>query len=280
MLEKKQDEKNEHSGQHKRTGKISSFLTKIRRSKFYGISKTISTILAISAVILFIFNLNIFYIEDVQVSPFEQKSFTYIEMEEIEKCLLDCVGERIFWVDIDKISQGVLKKSPFVSEVYVSKKFPNIISVKIIERVPTLKVQAENGVFMIDKDLIVLSKCDKYPATCQELPNCEFTSQKLEVGENINSAELESIEQIQESLSDMDIKAEKFWIPEEKIIVVELKTKSRIIISTQKDLYKQSKEFQYTHENLLLQDKKYKEIDLRYDRPVIRFDKYTEWVTE
>ena len=55
---------------------------------------------------------------------------------------------------------------------------------------------------------------------------------------------------------------------------------TRAIFSVGTPISQQVNLLEYTKENLALKGKKYKELDFRYEQPVMRVDKYTDWVTE
>jgi hypothetical protein len=135
---------------------------------------------------------------------------------------------------------------------------------------------------MISKDLWVVAKCDNYQKKCDNLPlvNLETGSLDIQIGEKVNSDSLETIKTIETYLLKNDIESSQYYIPDDSTAVVELEDDSRIIFESDDSIDDQLEDFVHTRHTLLLKDKSYKEMDMRYQRPVVRFDKYTVWMTE
>ena len=72
----------------------------------------------------------------------------------------------------------------------------------------------------------------------------------------------------------------EYVVPENDVVVVLFEDETRAVFSLRKSVEDQIDQFEYTKENLLLEGKTFKELDFRYDKPVLRVDKYSEWMLE
>ena len=62
-----------------------------------------------------------------------------------EKALVDYIGLRLYKINIHSVENKIKDKFPFVRDVYVSKGFPNSISVRIDERRPVLLITSKDN---------------------------------------------------------------------------------------------------------------------------------------
>ncbi len=256
---------------------------KFRGLKIYKVFKALIIIAVIGFVLFTVYSLNIFFVQNVEVTALDEKDFTYISSDQIERQLLDYVGQRIFLVNIADVQNKVLESNSFVKAAYASKHMPDTISIRLIERTPALVINmASGGSFILDVEGVVLASCEDYATLCTNLPSISISNINLElkVMDKPYISGLTQILDIQSHFREFERETTKFSIPELYVIVVEFKDSTRAIFSTEKDIQSQLQIYEDTRKTLEDQAREYKEIDLRYDRPYVRVDKYTEWVTE
>lgn len=227
--------------------------------------------------IFLLFNLNIFYVQNFIVTSFDEEELVYIDDEEVQDSLIEYIGQRLFQLDVNEVESTVLESFTFVMEVYVSKRVPNSVTVKIVERIPTLTIKFEKVDYLIDDDGIVLCTCEDYSDACEGIPSVVVTGYKreIEIGQKPFITEIDEVVEIASLETDVGVKMTEFLVPTEDVISVTFEDSTRAIFSTEKQISDQIETYSYTRENLLLKNESFKEIDLRYDRPVIRVDKYT-----
>jgi len=236
------------------------------------------------------------YVETIDVTGLQDNSLTYIAPEAVQKALIDSLGKRIFFVSPNQIEKQVKTEFPFAQEVYASKRIPDTLVVRIVERDPVLTVRFVDVTHMfsssldvepdsdmlIDGEGIVLSTCTASLEFCSDHPLCLVTQPwgTLTPGDTYFFSELESVVEMQALLQKLGIEARAFAVPMKDTIVVMFEDGTRAIFSVGTPISQQVNLLEYTKENLALKGKKYKELDFRYEQPVMRVDKYTDWVTE
>lgn len=269
-----------------------NLIQKIKQSPLTRWSVYLLLIIVIGLFGYTILGMNIFYIEDIEIASADEGPLKFTDRHELESFLTDYIGKRLYQIDPSAVESQILENFYFAKEVYVTKKFPKILHVSIQEKQLIMNIVVTSSdtnssdntknEFLADKDLTLLAKCSDFPGECERLPVCEVTSdfQNIEIGMVIHNDGVKMVNTLDEEFTTSGIQVLKYYVPLENVVVVFLNDKTRAIFSTDKNIKDQLNSFEYTQENLLLQDKKYKEIDLRFDRSVIRVDKYTVWMTE
>lgn len=234
--------------------------------------------IAVLAIIIYlILTLNIFYVQKFEIESFDREELVYLNEEEISDFLTEYIGTRLFELNVAEVEQKLIDEFSFIKNVYVSKRAPNSISVKIVERVPTLALVKDKIFYLLDDEGMVLGLCDEYEKYCKNIPSVSVLNYKgdIEIGSVPFITEIDEVIQLAESERKMGLNIIDFLIPDSDVISITFSDVTRGIFSTGKDINEQIETYMYTRENLLLEDRKFKEIDLRFDRPVIRVDKYT-----
>ena len=277
---------------------------KLKSSPFYKVGLYTSYALGISAIVYVVLSLNLFYIEHIEVQPLTEDNLQYIESDELRDSLVDVIGQRFFTVSPSEIEAQLLEEFPFIQELYVTKRIPKTILVRVSERTPVMVMNNMVGTpsddtssidaftdihsvpsaedILVDSDGFVLAQCTDEEELCKELPRCatDNTWGIRPPGSTIFFTELSGVVEIDSLFIDGSYDVVGYVVPESDTVVVQLEDGSRIIFSLDVSVSEQFSTFEYTSENLSVEGKTYREIDLRYDRPVLRVDKYTDWVTE
>lgn len=252
-----------------------------------------------------ILGMNIFYIENIEITSIDNGPLKFTDRNEMEDFLTDYIGKRLYQIDSSTVESEILESFYFTKEVSVAKKFPKTLHISIEEKKLIMNIvvvdsggntphndtpnsnstpgnsNTTDG-FLADESMSLLSRCSDFPGECEILPVCEVTPdfQNIQIGMVIHNDGVQMVHSLDKELKSSEVQVLKYYIPEEDVVVVFLNDKTRVIFNTNKNITEQINNFEYTQENLLLQNKKYKELDLRFDRPIIRVDKYTDWMTE
>lgn len=239
----------------------------------------------------FIVNLNVFYIQHVEVEQLTGDPFVNVSEDELESQLVEYIGQRIFLVQPGDIEQRMISANPFLKEVYAGKRLPNTINVKITERQPAIVVNITTSIaldehlvtgFVADSEGYILASCIDEPLMCTNLPFINVVSRTLVLspGSQPYIYGFPQVLQVLANVNEAGLKPSKFFMPEESVIVVEFSDATRAIFTAEKGIDQQLSDFHLTRSGLSQQGRTYLEVDLRYDRVVIRVDKYAEWVPQ
>lgn len=266
------------------------FVRKLKSSRLIKTLLWVLVVLGSAALIYFLLtNLNIFFVEKVNFEPIGSEEFKYLDKEELEKQSLELYGEKIINVNVEKVEKDIKDKNIFIEKIYVSKRFPKTINIRINEYEPNLVIEYQKPLirssspkFLISDDGLILAECVEFEESCRKLPRLYYLNGNdiPEVGDEIHGTFFDNTSKLIDILEDNGIETKDISIPNQDVILVTLKQDKCIIFSSNKDLNTQVEKLILTQENLAIEGKSYKEIDLRFERPVIRVDKCTDWMTE
>jgi hypothetical protein len=120
------------------------------------------------------------------------------------KTVLSLTGvdqQNFFTLDENAVTQK-LKTLTYISEVHVSKQFPNQITVDVSERTWKANWKIGNSFYMVDKDGVVLEAFTKLPDLAAALPVINSLDNKpLKVGEKVDSVAVISADPIYQKFS-------------------------------------------------------------------------------
>jgi hypothetical protein len=223
------------------------------------------------------FNLNLFFVQNFEVTSFDEDNLRYIDSEEVEDFLVGYIGKRIFDVDNSSIEKELKENYSYIYEVYVTKRVPNTLQIRIVERKPTLKLKSGDQVYLMDIDGFILDDCLKSESHCGDFPVVEasYYSGQIQIGQKPFITEIDEIIEILDSQSEIGVNVSEVIIPALGVISVSFDDSTRAVFSVDDDINEKIGVYTYTRENLMLKNELFKEIDLRFDRPVVRVDKYT-----
>jgi len=217
-----------------------------------------------------IFLLKKIHLED-EISPSLKGKLQKLIQDKVE-------GESIFFLSLEELKKEVLTNFPEVKDIFIKKTLPNQLLIKIVERKPvailqTTKLATASGTFpknyfLVDNEGFVFAKT----ATFSGLPLLYLPDEeKLFVGKKINQKGVKTAGKIITLLEEKGISVEKVFLPSPGKIEVLLKEKIKTIFTSQKDPSLQVTSLQIILSSLRMEGKVPKEVDLRFERPVVKF---------
>lgn len=273
--------------------RVRIFFRKLSAFRVTSVLKTLIILCILGSLAWFLFHLNLFYIERIEVLPLIEKQFEFVDKAKIQNELLPYEGQRIFSIRTDSVRNSVLLADPFVDKVYVSKQMPSTMLVKIVEKQPAAVVrqgdinQIENVCTgtILDSDIVIDSKgktittCESNRTACVRLPL--FVVKTVEIStEYIMTEKMASaLYDLVSTLNRENIKVAGFGLVESNSVVVSFSDATRGVFSLQ-DIDRGIFDYLTTRDAYSIDGKSFREIDVRYQRPVVRVDKYSDWVFE
>lgn len=117
-------------------------------------------VILIATVFVFVLLFSCILLFSVKKVDIEFSVATDIDTKELEEKLSDFCGENLLFFDTDEVVE-LVEKYPYFQLVSVEKKFPNVISVSLKERIETYYILTEDKVLITDKDGITLNIKEK-----------------------------------------------------------------------------------------------------------------------
>ncbi len=170
-----------------------------------------------------------------------------------------------------EISNLIISKNPSVRSVVLEKKYPSTLIVKLSFYQPVMVLPVDTGFFFLAQDGRIIKKTRTNDSG---LPVINFY-QKLNF-QSYNPGDVVDFKEISEglfflkSLVDFDLKPVSLDINGINMLVFNLLDK-KIIFDSEKDRSLQVYQLEQIVRQFKIEGKQYKEIDLRFDKPVVRF---------
>lgn len=178
------------------------------------------------------------------------------------------LGKNIIFLSPQKITQEIDNQLPTIGSVKVEKKLPNKLIVRLDKRKPIAAIETGSEYWLTDYQGIILEKLDQ-PA---DLPliigggsNISSDNQRVE-----SSSILASLDYLYKLLFN-SIEAYRVEIINSSELAVYLRTGPKVLVSVENSHQQQVDSLQLVLTRTKIEGRKIKEIDLRFDKPVIIF---------
>ncbi|MCS6956783.1 MAG: hypothetical protein NZM02_03005 [Patescibacteria group bacterium] len=206
---------------------------------------------------------NFFTIKKIEILNFEKENL--LGLEEIKK-------QQIFFLDEQKIKNILLKKNPKIKDVKIKVKYPDLIIVDIVKDEEIAFLETDNGYFYLSENGKIIFKSKNKKS--EFLPKINFY-QKLNFnsylpGEKIYFKEINDVLKILQKMNEINVKIISVDINGVGMLLFYLDDK-KIFFSSEKNIDAQWFQFEQIFKQFKIEGRNYKEIDLRFDKPIIRF---------
>lgn len=178
----------------------------------------------------------------------------------------------ILFLETEKIKDNLIKKNPDFKKVSVEKKYPDTLLINIVLDKPLAVLRVDLGYFYLNGAGKIFKKTRKL--TDKNLTEINFY-QKLNFkiyspGDFLNFREIKSGLFILEKMDELNIGITNLDINSNGVLLFSLKDK-KFFFNSEKDIEVQWHQFKEIYREFEIKNLKYKEIDLRFDKPVVRF---------
>jgi len=179
----------------------------------------------------------------------------------------------IFLIRSKTLEKEIFKTNPQVSEVTVQKKLPDTILIKVSKSRPVAELSIADGIFLLSSDGRIISK-QKSKTHVLNVPELNYYQQlffnQYATGETLTQRDILASLVLADGLLDRHIEVESIDIMNENMIVLKAKD-TEFLFTVKKDTTMQVVELEYILEQLDIQGKEFKKIDLRFSKPVIEY---------
>lgn len=250
-------------------------------------------VLVFTFVLFFVLQLNVFYVGTIDIHALDEGPLNYIDVGDIESETLPYLGKRLFSIKTGEIETLLDERFPFIDRVYVSKRIPDTILIRIIEHQPSfvLSMGSVETLFserpadermIVDQSGNVLAACADEPDICSDLKGLSAIGNPLMTspGDTVSLPYFSELIALSHELSVSGIDYSGIAVPHESVAVVQFADTSRGVFSLSGNISAQMNSYVSTTESLNLEGRTFKEIDFRFNQPVLRVDKYSDWMTE
>lgn len=222
-----------------------------------------------SAIVIFFISLAIFFGADIF---FKIKNIEVLNNQ--NKTILgtgDFKGKNILLISEAKIIYVLKRKNPFIKDAKVVKKYPNSLTILLDLYDPKALLKADEGYLTLSSDgrIILKSKDLSLLPVINYYQRINYYS--YDPGEIIDHRPILLSIYFINRLSELNIVSESLDIKGDNMIVFNLSDDRSIIISAEKEKQGQAYLLMKIIKQFKVEGKNFKSLDLRFDKPIIRF---------
>lgn len=199
------------------------------------------------------------------------------------------LGQNFLFVNFENISKNLKEKFICIKNVNVSRLLPGRIKLEIngrepvavlillkikeastaafLENIATPSTEESNDLFIVDKEGIIFSK---EPNGTQE-PRIYFYNQNLSLGQKLNDDFINEILKILNKVKTFRIDLKETIIFNDLFIIIQPSAGAKIIFRLDTSVDIQLASLQLILQQAKIEDKELELIDLRFDKPIIKF---------
>ena len=180
--------------------------------------------------------------------------------------------QNILLLDKKKASVVINKRNPFLKTVNIVKQYPNKIVIFVKKDQPIAILKSDQGVLLLsDTGKIIFKKKDYN----DDLPLINFYQNiyyyQYQSGELIDLKEIQSVLNFLKIFRDLNLKVDTVDIAGVNMVAFNLKDK-QIYFSLEKNSQTQQYQLEAVIRQFKIEGKNFTKIDLRFNKPVIKFD--------
>ena len=204
---------------------------------------------------------SLFSIKKVEVVS-DKKDF--IGISELKK-------NNLIFLSEEKIIEKIIENNPSIQKVEVEKKYPSTLVLKLTVEKPIANLLVNNGYFYLSQSGKILSKAR---AANMLLPVINYYQrlnfQSYSAGDFLDFKDIKSALYLTTAVSDLNFKIDNLDIGGVNMIVCNVGDK-KIVFSSEKDNELQVYQLAQIVKQFKVEGKQFREVDLRFDKPVVRF---------
>jgi len=220
----------------------------------------------------FIFFLTLFMISalfKIEIIEIEKESFPNDFKEILTAQLKD---KNLLFLSEKEEEEKIKNNYSYVQEIVIKKKFPNRVFVKIDFYSPVAVIKNNRDFFLLSYDGRILQTTKK-PFSLFPLINYYqlINGYLYKTGDWLDFIDIRKCLNIIEELNKLNLKIDTVDIKNEDMLLFTLREGHEIVFTSKKEIEKQIFSVPIILRQLKIEGKKFKRIDVRFDKPIIKF---------
>jgi len=222
--------------------------------------------------IVFIFFFIIFFYLDFFLNNyFRIKKIEIIGLKKSIFGLNEIQGENLLFISEKKTKKNLEEKNPFIKEIFFKKKFPSTLILEVAFYQPIAQLIVKDGFYDLAENGKIISKSREENKNLTKLNFYQkLNYQSYNIGEKLFFKEIIDGLYFLKSFADINMKVDNLDINGTNMLVFNLIDK-KIIFSSEKEKKLQVFQMKEIIRRFKVEGKQYREVDLRFDKPIIRF---------
>jgi len=182
--------------------------------------------------------------------------------------------KNIFFISEKKEEKRLKEINPKIKKIVILKKYPKTLDIYIKIYSPAVLIKGNQGFLVLSEDGRILSalKSQKNYYSLPFINYYQLINQAIyKVGDWIDLKDIKMALLLFNQLKNFNLTIKDIDIVNEDMIVFKLKEEKKILFTSKKDWQKQIFPVFLILKHLRLEGKEFRQIDVRFDKPIIKF---------
>lgn len=183
----------------------------------------------------------------------------------------DYFGRDITTLSTQDVSTYLKKNNPKLSEVIVTKVYPDTLIILSTLKRPSVTLKLADGYITLASDGYVIQKSKDNPDGKTAVINYyqPLFYNHYAIGEQFDNDDIRTVTRVTRSMADKGIKVSSIDIASENMLVLHTEDFD-VFMTSEKDADQQFAEFEYTYKELKIDGMQFSSIDVRFEKPIIK----------
>jgi len=180
-------------------------------------------------------------------------------------------GENLLVLSTTDIEQKIVNNNPDIKSAEVKKIYPDKLKITIELYRPFVVLKVSNGFFILTEDGRIIEKKRKIESNLPIINFYQLLSYYyFNTGDRLEYKDLQGALKFLKASENLGLKIVSIDISGNNMIGFNL-VNQKVVFSTKKNFGKQEYELRTIVKQFLIQGKKFKSLDLRFNKPVVKF---------
>ena len=121
-------------------------------------NKIVAISITVAMCLIAAFSLFVLICSFLPVKRFELSGITQYDKAQIISESGIALGDKLYSVDIKETEERLMENCTYIDEVYVERKFPNKIVIRVVEKVPQWYIEVSGSYYSLDSGLVIIEE--------------------------------------------------------------------------------------------------------------------------
>ena len=208
----------------------------------------------------------LFKVESVQVVQLVGVKPAVVPNDQLQRLANGMQGESLLLLNDKKLTDDWLTRMPTLESMYIQKEYPNKLIIQYVPRVAYSQLVSPSSAFLVDRKGYIFAKNDPV----DYLPKVMIDQEDIAVGQNTSAKGVRLAQQLVEGLRNTNPRLVNVLL-RNGVLEVSMTGDPRLLISESRSAKPTLLELETLFSKFAQEEKFPKEVDMRYDRPVLRY---------
>lgn len=208
----------------------------------------------------------VFKIEKVQVELLVESKPFVAPVEQMNKLAANLKGDSLILLNEQDIMHDWQTRMPSLEKVYVHKELPNTVIIEYVPRVAYSQLVSPQDTFLVDREGYIFAKTEQV----DYLPKVLTDQEDIAIGTTTSAKGVRLSQHLIEGLRNTNPRLKSILL-RDGVLEITMTGDPKLLISDDKAALPTLREINAIFSKFAADEKYAKEVDMRFDRPVLRY---------